>query len=483
MDPKYFFEVNDNADDIEYSSTPTRINDDVTSVYYDNTVKLNEKLNNNPEAKYIYGKFRNPVDAKWFSGRQLFVPENTIRATHIFQKTEVKENPLAPTDYIISENNKIIVKNKLQLVVSKYDFIHCGSQTKYISKYNLPDDILFKTNIYILQNIIPKYLNTNGSAVFNSFSYRNIFIEDFHFIFLLRMCFDRVIVFRTKHVIAIGFKKVPANILKIKDYATTNADIKPLNLFTIHNFKSLTLMWQKYFLSDNYEMYFKLVHKIFLENKTLLNLVIDTIDSDFSLFSLRKVQKNPKNISKYLSAGINEEEGTFLYNMIIEHKLKKIIEVGMANGISASYITSALKHQLSGILISIDPFQKTQWKSVGLELIKDIKTKTYHKLIEEKSFTALPMLLEKNKSQIDLIFVDGWHTFDYTLVDIFYSVFLLKVKGFLVVDDALHPGVASTLKYITSNYTMLKRIPSPRTFGAYQKISDDSRDWNFHKLF
>jgi predicted O-methyltransferase YrrM len=81
------------------------------------------------------------------------------------------------------------------------------------------------------------------------------------------------------------------------------------------------------------------------------------------------------------------------------------------------------------------------------------------------------------------VFVDGWHTFDYTLVDIFFAVFLLKVGGLLVIDDALHPGVENTLKYLDTNYTMLKRIKSPRSFGAYEKFQDDTRDWNFHKRF
>jgi predicted O-methyltransferase YrrM len=112
-----------------------------------------------------------------------------------------------------------------------------------------------------------------------------------------------------------------------------------------------------------------------------------------------------------------------------------------------------------------------------------MKTKTYHKLIEEKSFEALPTLLKRNKDKVDLVFVDGWHTFDYTLVDIFYGVLLLRIGGYLIIDDALHPGVANTLKYLDTNYIMLKRKTSPRSFGVYQKIQDDTRDWDFHKKF
>ena len=50
------------------------------------------------------------------------------------------------------------------------------------------------------------------------------------------------------------------------------------------------------------------------------------------------------------------------------------------------------------------------------------------------SYIALPKLLEKYKyNYFDFIFIDGFHTFDYTLVDFFFSNLLLKINGIIVI--------------------------------------------------
>jgi len=41
--------------------------------------------------------------------------------------------------------------------------------------------------------------------------------------------------------------------------------------------------------------------------------------------------------------------------------------------------------------------------------------KKRHKLYEKKSYVALPLLIKK-KLKFDFIFIDGFHTFDYTLI-------------------------------------------------------------------
>ena len=84
----------------------------------------------------------------------------------------------------------------------------------------------------------------------------------------------------------------------------------------------------------------------------------------------------------------------------------------------------------------------------------------------------------------DLVFIDGWHTFDYTLVDAFYANELLRVGGYLVIDDAQHSGVAKCVRYIEPNYkSFYKRLPTHRTIAAFCKTAEDTREWNFHAGF
>jgi predicted O-methyltransferase YrrM len=132
-------------------------------------------------------------------------------------------------------------------------------------------------------------------------------------------------------------------------------------------------------------------------------------------------------------------------------------------------------------LVSIDPFQSTQWKNGGKKLLKLCNLIDRHKLIEEKSFIAMPKLI--NKVKFDMIFIDGWHTFDYTLIDFFYALELLNMNGIIIIDDAFHKGVNKCIKYIETNYKNCKRLVSPPSVACFKKVKNDTREWDFHVDF
>ena len=191
-----------------------------------------------------------------------------------------------------------------------------------------------------------------------------------------------------------------------------------------------------------------------------------------------------------LHSAINFPEADFLYNIILKNKCFKIIEVGMAYGISSLFICFALKKMHrelkleKGLLTSIDPFQDTQWENIGRLNLEKADLLDYNDLILSKSELALPKLVKNfGEQSIDLIFIDGWHTFDATLIDLYYSTKLLKLKGLLIIDDIKHPGVAKVARYIESNLTCYKRINSPVTLGVYILASCDKRTWDYHKPF
>jgi hypothetical protein len=107
-----------------------------------------------------------------------------------------------------------------------------------------------------------------------------------------------------------------------------------------------------------------------------------------------------------------------------------------------------------------------------------------HDLLEEFSYIALPKLLIKyGNNYFDFIFIDGWHTFDYTLIDFFYADKLLRKGGIILIDDALHKGVQKFVKYVESNYKNYKKIYTTNTQAGYLKIGEDSREWFFHSNF
>jgi predicted O-methyltransferase YrrM len=211
------------------------------------------------------------------------------------------------------------------------------------------------------------------------------------------------------------------------------------------------------------------------------------------IFKYGKVKTEDGKIKK-LTDAVDPYEGYFLYSVIKENNYKNILEIGMANGMSALYICSALdelkpsKKDFS--LISIDPFQKVQWENTGLQTLRDVGLDKYHSLIEELDYIALPRLYKQVKDKVldffDLILIDGNHLFDYTLLDFYYSVKMLKVGGMIVIDDIKHENTGKAYKYIKTNYQFLvelKNTLNHETQCVFIKIAEDIRPWFFHLNF
>lgn len=242
-----------------------------------------------------------------------------------------------------------------------------------------------------------------------------------------------------------------------------------------------------------------------------------------------RVQK-PSGEAVEVHSSISAGEGAFLQSLVDELRPRTSLEVGLAFGISALHICDALARVDARRHIVIDPNQLggewgDSWEGVGLE---NLKRAGYEELIEfhgEPSFRVLPRL-EAAGTELDFAFVDGWHTFDYTLLDFFYVDRMLRPGGVLVIDDAQWPSVRKAIRYALTNRgyrvracfepegappfrrrrwlarlarvagplrTPLKPewlesdddlgIPPASTCVALEKTRDDDRDWRFHREF
>jgi predicted O-methyltransferase YrrM len=149
-----------------------------------------------------------------------------------------------------------------------------------------------------------------------------------------------------------------------------------------------------------------------------------------------------------LHSCITPDEGELLSDLIRKDEtVKKTLEVGFAQGMSALYICQAIDGRPGATHTALDPFQREGWQSVGLANIERSGFKGF-RLIEERSEFALPSLCKEAEGTFDLILVDGWHTFDHTLVDCFFATRLLRVGGYLVIDDISMRPVHRCLEYL-----------------------------------
>jgi len=153
--------------------------------------------------------------------------------------------------------------------------------------------------------------------------------------------------------------------------------------------------------------------------------------------------------------------GEFLQQLMRELQPRITLEIGLAFGISAMFICDALREVSDHRHIVIDPNQfggawGDTWNGVGMKLLRTAGFGDRVELHQAPSYAALPPL--EQHITVDVAFVDGWHTFDYCLVDFLLLDRLLRPGGVIVLNDAHWPSIRKVCRYILTNrdYVVLK---------------------------
>lgn len=149
-----------------------------------------------------------------------------------------------------------------------------------------------------------------------------------------------------------------------------------------------------------------------------------------------------------LQSSVGRDEGEFILQLIrSDPNIRKTLEIGCAYGLSSLYICSALSERNSAKHIIVDPKQHEGWHGIGIANLQKADF-GFFELIEKPSEFVLPDIAQNESGTFDLVFIDGWHTFDHTLLDLFYANRLIKVGGYIVVDDCNWSSVAKAVSYI-----------------------------------
>ncbi len=152
------------------------------------------------------------------------------------------------------------------------------------------------------------------------------------------------------------------------------------------------------------------------------------------------------------------DECAAIYESIAASKAVRGIETGMAFGVSSLCMADALRRNSEAYeLVSIDPCQTADWKSAGMHLLA--RAGLTATLIEEPSQLALPRLAAEGQ-RFDFGFIDGWHTFDHTLIDFFFIDLMLADGGFIVFDDVGYPAINAVVRFVLANrdYELVKEL-------------------------
>lgn len=156
------------------------------------------------------------------------------------------------------------------------------------------------------------------------------------------------------------------------------------------------------------------------------------------------------------SSHIPRDECELLYRLIAESRATRAVEVGMAFGISSLCLCDALSQNAdrtgsAAKLVVMDPAQNdAAWQGIGLKLVREAGFGGIVEFHERPSQLVLPELVQQGV-RTDLVFIDGWHTFDHTLVDFFFADQLLEPGGIVVFDDVGYQAINSVVRFVLSN--------------------------------
>jgi len=173
-------------------------------------------------------------------------------------------------------------------------------------------------------------------------------------------------------------------------------------------------------------------------------------------------------------AGMRVQEYARIGELLNRDKPKRTLEIGMANGGSTVQICNAHKaNGVGGQHTAIDPFQsaETGWKGAGHAAVAKAGYTNIVRVIEDFDYLALPQLV-RDRERFDFVLIDGWHSFDYTLVDFFYTDLLLEPGGVLVIHDTGWPAVHKVCRFIETHkpYDLLSPSPSVALNGLFARM-------------
>ncbi|MEP0005133.1 MAG: class I SAM-dependent methyltransferase [Balneola sp.] len=141
---------------------------------------------------------------------------------------------------------------------------------------------------------------------------------------------------------------------------------------------------------------------------------------------------------------INVVNAKYIYNLILEHKLENILELGIAHGTATCYMAAALDELGKGKITSVDLLEaKDHYQPTPEDLLEQNGLSNYVDIIRTK--TGYSWFLHddiKNNTtndicepKYDLIIIDGPKNWTIDGLAFFLSDKLLKPNGWIIFDD------------------------------------------------
>jgi len=153
------------------------------------------------------------------------------------------------------------------------------------------------------------------------------------------------------------------------------------------------------------------------------------------------------------STSLTADRGNFLSELCQREGARSVLEIGMAWGLSTSFLLRALvaNDAPPGAHVVIDPFQTEDFHRAALTSIQRLGLESMIEFYEERSELALPKMVEAQRL-FDFVFIDGNHRFDAVFLDLVYANRLPKPGGVMAFYDSWADPMFLACRYLETNY-------------------------------
>jgi predicted O-methyltransferase YrrM len=151
-------------------------------------------------------------------------------------------------------------------------------------------------------------------------------------------------------------------------------------------------------------------------------------------------------------ASMRPQEYAVLEALLAQYQPGRTLEIGMAAGGSSARICAYHRDHGRGRHVAVDPFQLAEdgWNGQGVARVASAGLSEFLELISEPDYLALPELVRAGR-RFDFVLIDGWHSFDYTMIDLFYADLLLRAGGVVAIHDSNWPAVYRACRFLETH--------------------------------
>ncbi|HBE90100.1 MAG TPA: hypothetical protein DDW41_02725 [Candidatus Andersenbacteria bacterium] len=189
---------------------------------------------------------------------------------------------------------------------------------------------------------------------------------------------------------------------------------------------------------------------------------LDAVSKSIELNKLRmagEFKSRDGEVFKIVGA-IEIEEIDFFSSIVLKKNIN-VLDIGVGKGVSTALFASM---ENVNKVVGIDPYQSSEHNNSLIklcDLLNIAKEKII--LVESKSIEAKPSLNDLDL-KFDLILVDGYHSFDSTLVDFLIGHEFLNDGGLIAFHDCFYKQKQKVLSFIIKNrdYEIVNQYPKCR---------------------